>query len=106
MRVVDDLVSVTVKEHGPLYLSVQFEWRYAGSSITQDLIVYAHSPRIDFRTRVDWNVRQQMMKVAFPVDIRATEATYDIQFGNIKRPTHWNTSWDYARFEVIGTPVG
>ncbi|MCP4405587.1 MAG: alpha-mannosidase, partial [bacterium] len=78
------------------------EWRYSGSTITQDLIVYAHSPRIDFRTSVDWNVRQQMMKVAFPVAIRATEATYDIQFGSIKRPTHWNTSWDYARFEVLG----
>jgi len=102
MRVVDDLVSVTVREDGPLALSVQFEWRYAGSTITQDLVLYAHSPRIDFRTHVDWNVRRQMMKVAFPVNIRATEATYDIQFGNIKRPTHWNTSWDYARFEVLG----
>ncbi len=40
--------------------------------------------------------------MAFPVDIRATRATYDIQFGNIERPTHWNTSWDWARFEVLG----
>ncbi|MCP4401720.1 MAG: alpha-mannosidase, partial [bacterium] len=71
MRIIDDLASITVKENGPLYLSVQFEWRYSGSTITQDLIVYAHSPRIDFRTSVDWNVRQQMMKVAFPVAIRA-----------------------------------
>jgi alpha-mannosidase len=40
--------------------------------------------------------------VAFPINIRATEATYDIQFGNVKRPQHWNTSWDYAKFETVG----
>ncbi|MBO4297435.1 MAG: alpha-mannosidase, partial [Clostridia bacterium] len=28
------------------------------------------------------------------------EASYDIQYGNVRRPTHKNTSWDVARFEV------
>lgn len=51
---------------------------------------------------VDWHEQRQLLKVAFPVDIRATGATYDTQFGNVKRPTHWNTSWDYARFETVG----
>jgi alpha-mannosidase len=41
------------------------------------------------------------LKVAFPVDIRSTKATYEIQFGNVERPTHWNTSWDWARFESV-----
>ena len=26
---------------------------------------------------------------------------YETQFGHLKRPTHFNTSWDQARFEVI-----
>ena len=43
-----------------------------------------------------------MLKVAFPVDIHSEKATYEIQYGNVERPTHWNTSWDYARFEVCG----
>ena len=51
---------------------------------------------------MDWHEQRKLMKVAFPVDIRSTEATYDIQFGNVKRPTHWNTSWDMARFETVG----
>jgi alpha-mannosidase len=42
------------------------------------------------------------MKVAFPVGLRSTRATYDIQFGNLERPTHQNTSWDTARFEMVG----
>ncbi|CAM3987442.1 hypothetical protein L1N85_04840 [Paenibacillus alkaliterrae] len=72
------------------------------STIVQRLVVYANNRRIDFRTSVDWHEHRQLLKVAFPVHIRSVEATYDIQFGNVKRPTHWNTSWDYARFETVG----
>ncbi|WP_136606965.1 alpha-mannosidase [Paenibacillus dokdonensis] len=102
MRVVQDLQSVDLIESGPLSASVRFVWKYMNSMITQIMKVYAHSKRIDFVTDVDWQERQQLLKVAFPVDIRSTEATYDIQFGNVKRPTHWNTSWDWARFESVG----
>ena len=41
-----------------------------------------------------------MLKVAFPVDVLAPQATYEIQWGNVTRPTHRNTSWDWARFET------
>ena len=33
------------------------------------------------------------------MDIPADEATIEVQFGNVKRKTHTNTSWDKARFE-------
>jgi alpha-mannosidase len=66
------------------------------------MILYAENPSIDFKTDIYWHERNQLLKVAFPVDIRATEATYDIQYGNEKLPTHWNTSWDYTRFESVG----
>lgn len=102
MEEVVDLVSVEVCEHNALRVVVRFTWQYRETTIKQDMIVYAKSRRIDFRTEVDWQETQRLLKVAFPVNIRATEATYDIQFGNVKRPTHWNTSWDYARFETVG----
>ncbi len=102
MREIDQLVSVTVMEIGELFARIEFVWTYMDSRIVQELTVYAHDRRIDFATHADWKERQQLLKVAFPVDIRATEATYDIQFGNVKRPTHWNTSWDSARFETVG----
>jgi alpha-mannosidase len=66
------------------------------------LTIYRSSPRIDFKTEANWQEKQILLKAAFPVAVRATRATYEIQFGNIERPTHWNTSWDAARFEVIG----
>jgi alpha-mannosidase len=96
------LTRIEVTDIGPLAAVVRFEWSYKDSTLVQDMIVYAHSRRIDFRTRVHWNERRKLLKAAFPLQIRATEATYDIQFGNVKRPTHWNTSWDYARFETVG----
>jgi len=99
---VSALVRVEAAECGPLAAVVRFEWTYRSSTITQEMVVYANDRRIDFRTRVDWQERRKLLKAAFPLRIRATEATYDIQFGNVKRPTHWNTSWDYARFETVG----
>ena len=102
MEEINHLISVRLLETGMLQTIVEFVWQYDETVITQQLIVYAHSRRIDFKTHVDWKERQKLLKVAFPVQIRSTEAIYDIQFGNVKRPTHWNTSWDWARFESVG----
>ncbi len=102
MAEVDDLVEAMVEETGPVRGTLRLTWRFYDSTVTQRLSIYAHSPRIDFRTEVDWQERQVLLKVAFPVNVRATKATYDIQFGNVERPAHWNTSWDTARFEVVG----
>jgi alpha-mannosidase len=102
MTVIDRLESVRTVSVGPLAAVVRFTWTYADSRVEQDVTFYRSNPRIDCVTRVDWHERQQLLKVAFAVDVRATEATYDIQFGNLKRPTHWNTSWDMAKFEVVG----
>jgi len=102
MSEISKLNQMEIIENGPLRLVIRQSWSYLNSTIIQDLVFYTHSRRIDFKTKVDWQERNQLMKVAFPVDIRSTKATYDIQFGNVERPTHWNTSWDFARFEVVG----
>lgn len=77
-------------------------WTFNKSELIQDMIVYARESRIDFQTRVDWKERQVLLKTYFPVDVHAQEASYEIQFGNIRRPTHSNTEWDFAKFEVCG----
>lgn len=97
---VTDLKIFEILEQGELCTIVRFVWSYEKSTITQDMILYPDDPRIDYRTQVDWQERQQLLKVAFPVDVRATAATYEIQFGHVERPTHWNTSWDFAQFET------
>jgi alpha-mannosidase len=100
-RDVDRLESVEVREFGPERAMLELRWRFGDRTrIVQRLCVYARSPRIDFVTQVDWQERQSLLKVAFPTSIRSRRATYEIQFGAIERPTHRNTSWDEAAFEV------
>ncbi len=91
---------IEIREAGPLRAVARFIRHTEQSVITQDLIVYAHSRRIDMATHVDWHEKHTLLKVAFPVDIRAAHATYEIQFGTIQRATHQNTEYDRARFEV------
>jgi alpha-mannosidase len=68
--------------------------------MVQRVYLYRGSRHIDFETKLHWADRHVLLKVAFPVDILSPVATYDIQWGNVERPTHRNTSWDYARFET------
>jgi alpha-mannosidase len=60
----------------------------------------ASGRRIDFITHADWHESSKMLRTSFPINVQATEATCEIQFGNIRRPTRRNTSWDMAQFEV------
>jgi alpha-mannosidase len=99
---ITDLREAKVLENGPEKAVVGLRWQFMDSTIDQKLILYNRVPRIDFETEVDWHEHQVLLKAAFPVNVYTHKATYDIQFGNVERPTHWNTSWDWARFEVVG----
>lgn len=71
-----------------------------GSRISQDMIFYANTPRIDFDTRVQWQERHQLLKVGFDLNIRCGFARHEIQFGHALRSTRKNHSYDKAMFEV------
>jgi len=55
---------------------------------------------IEFDAEIEWHETMRFLKVEFPVDIVNTEASYETQFGIVRRPTHYNTTWDMAKFEV------
>lgn len=97
---VDCVTEMTVEERGPLRYAIRIGYKYLSSVIVQHLYFYPDKARFDIKNEVDWKEKQILLKDWFPVDIHTSEATYEIQFGNVKRPTHYNTSWDYARFEV------
>ena len=80
----------------------EFRYTFRKSSLTQQMIVYPGRTRIDFKTRVEWNERETLMKVAFPTTLRSTRARFDIQYGSVERPTTKNTSWEAAKFETVG----
>nr|XP_057931009.1 alpha-mannosidase 2C1 isoform X2 [Doryrhamphus excisus] len=83
--------------------SVSFTLRISDkSTVTQEIVMDAMCPFIKFNTQVHWAESHKFLKVEFPVRVHSTNATYEIQFGHLQRPTHRNTSWDWARFEVWG----
>ncbi len=93
-------------EDAVLYILPGIGWeirvtnRYRSSEVRQRIRFYTDSRQIDFVTNADWREKQVLLKAAFPVDVYAPRGAYDIAFGNIERPTHRNTSWDKAKFEV------
>ncbi len=99
---IDDVQSVEVMDMGAHRAGIKVTRKFLESTITQVISLGAGKQNIDFDTTIDWKERQVLLKALFPVDIHAEKATYDIQFGNVERPTHWNTSWDMAKFEVCG----
>lgn len=96
------LEKMGVAERGPVLAALAMRWRIGESAVTQEIRLAANSRRLDFVTRVNWRECRKMLRVAFPVDIVAREAVYEIQYGIYRRPTHRNTSWDLAQFEVCG----
>lgn len=79
---------------------VEFVYTIGSSTITQQISLSEYSKLINFTLDVDWNETNRMLRAKYPVAIHTSQANCNIQFGFISRPTHQNTSWDYARFEV------
>ena len=97
---IDDVTDIKVTENGKVRCGVTIQKKFLDSTIEQTIYLYNKIDRIDFDSTIDWKEHQILLKAAFPVDVHATKATYEIQFGNVERPTHWNTSWDWAKYEV------
>lgn len=89
-------------ENGPVRAALQIERSVSKSKICQTIYFYADTRRIDFDTKIDWKDCQHLLKVHFPVDVHSDEAAFDVQFGNVTRKIHTNTSWEEARFESCG----
>jgi alpha-mannosidase len=96
------LQNARVVTSGPHVGIVKFDWKIGGSTITQRVRLSAYSRRLDFVTQADWRECRKMLRTAFTVDVAASQANFEVQFGICKRPTHRNTEWDMARFEVCG----
>lgn len=94
--------SAEIIEVGPLRTTVRITHGFMDSKIRQDIQLYRDLPRIDFKTTANWQEHNVLLKTNFPVDINATRASYEIQFGNVERETTCNQSWDTAKFETCG----
>lgn len=97
-----DVDALALIDDGPFRAGIEVARSFGASTITQTYVLHAGSTRLDIETDVDWHENERLLKAAFPFDLRADEARFDVQYGHVKRPTHRNTTWDQARFEVCG----
>ncbi|KIY52201.1 glycoside hydrolase family 38 protein [Fistulina hepatica ATCC 64428] len=101
---------VDIESAGPLRASVIAQLRYGKSTISVHISLDAVPATVKpnsrslfrFDASVDWHQRHQFLKFELPLDIHSDTATYETQFGHVARPTHKNTTWDIAKFEVCG----
>jgi len=94
-----------ISERGPARVALTTKTRISEHSWVTTVIrlpaaVNEHPTPLTFDSEIEWREAKKFLKVEFPVDVHNTEAAYETQFGIVRRPTHYNTSWDMARFEV------
>ncbi|MDH3705157.1 MAG: glycosyl hydrolase-related protein [Acidimicrobiia bacterium] len=99
-RDLTDVDTVDVVEATDDRVTVRTVRSFGASRIEQHMRLTRGGDRLEIECGVDWHEDHKLLKVAFPVDVRAARATHEIQFGHVERPTHANTSWDAARFET------
>jgi len=73
---------------------------WAKTYITLSAAFKGQQSYVEMHSEVEWREDMKFLKVEFPVDVRNTEASYETQYGIVRRPTHYNTTWDMAKFEV------
>lgn len=97
----DRLISREIVTEGPLLITIRSKYELGKrSALVQEMTFYAASPRIDFKTRVNWQETHTLLKVGFALDLNAPTFRNEIQFGHVIRNTHSNTEYDQAQFEV------
>jgi alpha-mannosidase len=94
------LDSMKVLEHGPLRATIEITRSWSKSKFVQDIELEAGSPQVDVVNSIDWHETHVMLKAAFPLAASSPEATYEIPYGSIQRPTTRNNSIEDSKFEV------
>ncbi|KAL2270134.1 hypothetical protein VTJ83DRAFT_2318 [Remersonia thermophila] len=98
-------VETKVHEEKPHRVSIVTHTKISDKSHIETIISLSAAlggqpSHVEVTSNVEWHETMKFLKVEFPVDVRNTEASYETQFGVVRRPTHYNTSWDMAKFEV------
>lgn len=96
---------VVISEDGPHRVSLNVETKisdksWAKTTISLPAAIGDAPTSVEIDAEIEWQETMKFLKVEFPVDIVNTEASYETQFGIVRRPTHYNTTWDMAKFEV------
>ena len=97
---------VELAEMGPVRAVVRVESTYARSTLLLEYILYAGFDQVVLRVTVDWHERMKLLKLAFPANLDAPGATYEIPFGAIERPVNGEEEPGHGWVDVSGRQRG
>lgn len=97
---IDKADSVQIMDKGPLRASIRVTRTWQSSKFVQDITLYAGLDRVDVINDIDWHETHVLLKAAFPLAASSGEATFEIPYGSIERPTTRNNKIEQAKFEV------
>lgn len=95
-----ELISIKQFTHGSLCAGFKIVKSIGNSVIKQKIYINPDSMELNFDNEIDFKEKNQLLRVEFPVEIRNEYAEFGSQFGSVRRNTHYNTSWDMAKFET------
>ncbi|MEL6306935.1 MAG: glycoside hydrolase family 38 C-terminal domain-containing protein, partial [Chloroflexota bacterium] len=99
MWLADPAHKIEIVENNEIRITLKIVRKVMRSTMTQHISMWRESLRIDFHTHIDWQERNMLLKVAFPLSFIPSEITTGTQWGEMNVPTHRNTSWEQARYE-------
>jgi alpha-mannosidase len=94
------LLSLHHLERGYLRARLRVVRMIGQSTFSQDYILEKESLVLKIANKVNWQEEQVLVKVAFPLNLEADFATYEIPCGAIRRTTKPTTSVEKAKWEV------
>ncbi len=94
------LKSIEWIDYGAIEQRLRVVKQIGQSEFCQDYILQTGSPVLKIATKVDWQERGVLVKAAFPLNIEAESATYEIACGAISRPTQPQEPREKAKWEV------
>jgi alpha-mannosidase len=91
---------VKLIENTPLRAVIRVRHHFQNSMFVQDITMVPGVARVDVHMQADWHERHILLKVAFSLSARNDQATFEISYGSVERPTTRNTPAEQAQFEV------
>ena len=97
---IENADSVQLIDKGPLRASIRVTRTWQSSKFVQDILLADDMPEVRVVNDIDWHETHVLVKAAFPLAATSNNATYEIPYGTIERPTTRNNSFEQAKFEV------
>lgn len=85
---------VTIRERGPVRVSLEVERSARNSVVTQQIRLTRGDRRVEFKSVIDWQSAECALRATFPLTVSNPKATYNWEMGTIERGNNEPTKYE------------